>query len=30
MHDVRETPDGAIWELTNQSNGRLFRFEPAG
>jgi glucose/arabinose dehydrogenase len=30
VRDVREGPDGAIWVLTDESNGRLFRFEPAG
>jgi glucose/arabinose dehydrogenase len=30
VRDVREGPDGAIFVLTDESNGRLFRFEPAG
>jgi glucose/arabinose dehydrogenase len=30
VRDVREGPDGFIYVLTDESNGRLFRFEPAG
>jgi glucose/arabinose dehydrogenase len=30
VRDVREGPGGAIWALTGESNGRLFRFESAG
>lgn len=30
VRDVRQGPDGAIYVLTDESNGRLFRFEPAG
>lgn len=29
VRDVREGPDGAIWVLTDESRGRLFRFDPA-
>lgn len=30
VRDVREGPDGFIYVLTDESNGRLIRFEPAG
>jgi glucose/arabinose dehydrogenase len=30
IRDVREGPDGALWLLTDSSNGRLLRVAPAG
>lgn len=30
VRDVRQGPDGALYVLTDESNGRLMRFEPAG
>jgi glucose/arabinose dehydrogenase len=30
VRDVRQGPDGLLYVLTDESNGRLIRLEPAG
>ena len=30
VRDVKQGPDGALWVLTDEADGRLIRFAPAG